>query len=324
MEDNNSLVGCQFLIRQITYDSMIVQVLVFVFICINLLLIVTFFKKDCFHTTARYILFALTLLADSFLLLISDALLIMIYYRIAMQMWLCIIITIFTLFYFFVTPVTLTAMTLERYVANCMPLHHGALCSTRRTMHCILLIHIISSFPCIVILSPFFASIPDSFFRKCGFCSVETFMLQRWHEHLRSAISQFYFLIMCIVIVFCYVKIMKVAKAASGENKKSTGKGVRTVVLHAFQILLCLIQLWFPIIEKAVLHIDGRLFQQLRYVNYIIFSLFPRCLSPLVYGLRDETFLHALKSVFGYYYHKNTKQQIKIIILHRKRSHLMQ
>uniref|UniRef100_A0A672YE63 G-protein coupled receptors family 1 profile domain-containing protein n=1 Tax=Sphaeramia orbicularis TaxID=375764 RepID=A0A672YE63_9TELE len=306
------------------YRITIIQVLVFVCICINLLLIVTFFKKDCFHTTARYILFALTLLTDSFLLLISDVLLIINYYRITMQMWLCIIITIFALFYFFITPVTLTAMTLERYVAICMPLHHGVLCSTRRTMHCILIIHIISSFPCIVILSPFFASIPDSFFRKCAFCSVETFMLQRWHEHLRSGISQFYFLIMCIVIVFCYVKIMKVAKAASGENKKSTGKGLRTVVLHAFQLLLCLIQLWCPIIENAVLHIDGRLFQKLRYVNYIIFSLFPRCLSPLVYGLRDETFFHALKSVFGFYYHKNTKQQIKIIILQRKRSHLMQ
>ncbi|KAI9547878.1 hypothetical protein NQZ68_012895 [Dissostichus eleginoides] len=78
------------------------------------------------------------------------------------------------------------AMTLERYVAICMPLRHGELCSTRSAMHCILIIHGLSAVP------------------------------------------------------------LKVAKAASGENKKSTWKGLRTVILHAFQLLLCLIQLWGP------------------------------------------------------------------------------
>ncbi|KAF6728142.1 hypothetical protein FQA47_022485, partial [Oryzias melastigma] len=42
-----------------------------------------------------------------------------------------------------------TPMTLERYVAICMPLRHAELCSTRSTMHCILIIHGISSIPCI-------------------------------------------------------------------------------------------------------------------------------------------------------------------------------
>ena len=102
-------------------------------------------------------------------------------------------------------------------------------------------------------------------------------------------------MILCITIVFCYVKIMKVAKAASGENKKSTRKGLRTVVLHAFQLLLCLIQLWCPFIEAAARQIDLMLYVNVRYFTYIAFYLAPRCLSPLIYGLRDDKFFLALK-----------------------------
>uniref|UniRef100_A0A4W6DPM1 G-protein coupled receptors family 1 profile domain-containing protein n=1 Tax=Lates calcarifer TaxID=8187 RepID=A0A4W6DPM1_LATCA len=299
MAANNSLAG-DFLPRKV--KLIITQILVMIFLCINLLLIMTFFKKECFHTSARYILFALTLLSDSFLLFMSDILVIWAIFHLTIQVWLCVIICAVLLLYVTVTPVTLTVMTLECYVAICMPLRHGELCSTRSTMHCILIIHGLSSVPCIVILSAFFVSASLSFYKKYQICSVEIFIFHTWQDHLRSALYQFQFLIMCIIIVFCYVKIMKVAKAASGENKKSTKKGLRTVLLHGFQLLLCLIQLWCPFIEAAVFKISFSLFEDVRYFNYIMFYLAPRCLSPLIYGLRDEVFFHALKhyASFGF------------------------
>ncbi|KAM9359573.1 odorant receptor 131-2-like [Symphorus nematophorus] len=301
MADNNSLVAGEVSLRQV--NVIIVQVLVMIFLCINFLLIITFFQKECFYKTARYLLFAVTLLSDSLILIMSDILLILFYFQCAMKVWLCIIICVGILPHMTVTPVTLTAMTLERYVAICMPLRHAELCSTRSTMHCILIIHGLSSVPCIVILSTFFVSASSSLYKQYKLCSVEMFILYRWQAHLRSAISQFYFLIVCIIIVFSYVKIMKVAKAASGENKKSMWKGLRTVILHAFQLLLCLIQLWCPFIENAILQINVMLFINVRSINYILFSLAPRCLSPLIYGLRDEKFFQALKSsaTFGLY-----------------------
>ncbi|XP_040902758.1 odorant receptor 131-2-like [Toxotes jaculatrix] len=303
MANNSSLVGRGFLPRQINDRVIIVQILVMIFLSINLLLVMTFFKKECFYTSARYILFAVTLLSDSLLLFMSDILLIFTYFEFTLQVWLCVIVCVVPLLYLVVTPVTLTAMTLERYVAICMPLRHGELCSTRNTMHGILIIHGLSSVPCIVVLCTFFASASLSFYKQHNVCSVEIFSLYRWQDHIRSAVYQFYFLIMCIIIVFSYVKIMKVARAASGENKKSTRKGLRTVLLHGFQLLLCLIQLWCPFIETAVLQINFRLFINVRYFNYIMFRLAPRCLSPLIYGLRDETFFHALKNYvsFGWY-----------------------
>ncbi|XP_053279169.1 odorant receptor 131-2-like [Pleuronectes platessa] len=274
---------------------MLIQVFIVLFLCINLLQITTFFSKEVFYTTMRYVLFAVSLMSDCLFLFLADILLILSYYRFTIQMWLCLIIYMVSSLYTFVTPVTLTAMTLERYVAICLPLRHAELCSPRSTLHGILIIHSLSSLPCIVVLSIFFASASSASYTQGRLCTVEVFLIHMWQGHLRSAINQFYFLIMCISIVFSYVKIMRVAKAASAEDKQSTWRGLRTVGLHAFQLLLCLIQLWCPFIEAAVLQINLMLFINVRFFNYITFILAPRCLSPLIYGLRDEMFFHALK-----------------------------
>uniref|UniRef100_A0A4W6DRY7 G-protein coupled receptors family 1 profile domain-containing protein n=1 Tax=Lates calcarifer TaxID=8187 RepID=A0A4W6DRY7_LATCA len=263
----------------------IVQVLVAAFLCINFSLITTFFMKDFFYTSMRYILFANTLLSDCLILIVTNLLLILSYFNVTIQMWLCLIIFAVSSLYTFVTPVTLTAMTLERYVAICMPL----------ALHCILIIHALSSIPVTVILSTFVASVTPSFYKQYRVCTGEMFILHTWQRQLRSGISQFYFLIMFITIVVSYTEIMKVTKAASGQSKKSTKKGLRTVLLHGFQLLLCLIQLWTPFIEAAALQINLMLFINIRYFNYIMFYLLPRCLSPLIYGLRDDKFFLALK-----------------------------
>nr|XP_046245538.1 odorant receptor 131-2-like [Scatophagus argus] len=295
MEANNSQIDGESPEYKIDDRSVFVQVLVALFLCINFILFTTFLMKAHFYTTMRYILFAITLLSDCAFLVISNVLLILTNFQYTIQMWPCLIIFIMVSVYTFVTPVTLTAMTLERYVAICMPLRHAELCSTRSALYCILIIHGLSSVPCIIILSIFFSTATLSVFRQNNICTADVFTHQNWQSHLRSAVFQFYFLIMFITIIFCYVKIMKVAKAASGENKKSTWKGLRTVILHAFQLLLCITQFWCPFIEEALLKIDYMLFAKIRYFNYIMFNLIPRCLSPLIYGLRDDKFFLALK-----------------------------
>uniref|UniRef100_A0A671YJA6 Odorant receptor 131-2-like n=1 Tax=Sparus aurata TaxID=8175 RepID=A0A671YJA6_SPAAU len=293
MEDNSSWVGGE--VRQINDRVISVQLLVMMFLSINFLLILTFFKKKSFYTIARYILFAVTLLSDSLILLISNTLFLLSHFNFTIQVWLCISITMVVFLYSMVTPVTLTAMTLERYVAICMPLRHAELCSQHIHVHCILIIHGLSSLPCIAFFSSFFASASLSLYKQHKICIPQMYILHRWQDHIWSTVQQVYFFIMVIIIVFCYVKIMKVAKTASGDNKKSTWKGLRTVILHGFQLLLCLIQLWIPFIESYVFEINLSLFINVRYFNYITFILAPRCLSPLIYGLRDEMFFHALK-----------------------------
>ncbi|KAF7199167.1 odorant receptor 131-2-like [Nothobranchius furzeri] len=293
--ESNKTVTDGLAIRAINYRVILVQVMICVFLFINFFLMMTFFLKDCFYTSMRYILFVVTLFSDCLFLLMTNALLIFSYFNFAIQIWLCVIIYIVLAEYSFVTPLTLTAMALERYVAICMPLRHAELCTTRTTLHLIIIIHSISFVPGFVIVAIFFARVTHVVYNMGTVCSVESFILYEWMNHLRSVLYLLYFLIMCIIIVFSYVQIMKVAKAASGENKKSTWRGLRTVILHAFQLLLCLIQMWCPFIEAAMLQIDFMLFINIRYFNYITFILAPRCLSPLIYGLRDELFFQAVR-----------------------------
>lgn len=294
MAQNNSVAGSN--IRQITPQVLLVQVLVTVFLFINSVLIATIFMKDIFYTNMRYILFATTLVSDSIILIVTNMLLIMSFSSFPIPMWTCFIIYIISSVYTFVTPITLTVMSLERYVAICMPLRHADLCFPRRALHCIIIVHGLSLIPSIIVMSTFFSLVNFSVYADYHICSVELFLVESWQDHLRSAGSQVYFTIMFIAILICYIKIIKVAKSASGENKQAMWKGMRTVLFHAIQLLLCLSHLWSPIVESAVLKIDFQLFIRIRLFNYIMFNLCPRCLSPLIYGLRDETFFFAMKS----------------------------
>lgn len=283
-------------LERLGYRGVMVQVLLLTFLCTNLLLIVTLLSNSCFYTRTRYILFTVTLFSDSLILFISDILFLV--NRFKMHIALCVPIYILVLVYTFVTPLTLTAMTLECYVAICLPLRHGELCTTRRTLHCILIIHGLSLLPVTVILSVFFISAPPIYYSIQRVCSMDMFVFLKWQDNVKLVLYQVYFLAMAATICFSFIKIMKAARAASREDKKSEKKALRRVSLHGFHLLLCLVQLWCPFIDTAVLHISITLFIDVRVSNYILFYLSPKCLSPLIYGLWDEKILQALKKKF--------------------------
>ncbi|KAK0147325.1 Odorant receptor 131-2 [Merluccius polli] len=255
-------------LRTINHKVIVVQILITIFLYLNCLLLTSFFKKEIFRRSMRYIFFVFTLMSDCLYLLVTNVLLILSFFNTFMQIWLCIFLIIVLSVFNFVFPLTLTAMTLERYVAICMPMRHGALCTPRSALHCILIIHTISSIPISIIVSIYFASVPLSIYMEDGLCSIEMLMIHRWQSYLLSAVNQLYFIIMFVIIVFCYIEITKAARKASGETKTSTGKGLRTVLLHGFQLILCLTQLWCPFVEAAVLQID--------------FLLYINCLAPAV------------------------------------------
>ncbi|XP_048836861.1 odorant receptor 131-2-like [Brienomyrus brachyistius] len=285
-------------VRLINEKVLIVQVLVMVFLYINSLLIFTFFKKETFYTNTRYIFFAHTLICDCVFLFMSDLLLVMSYFRILMPAGLCVIICVVMIILTFATPLTLTAMSVERYVAICMPLRHAEISTPHRALYGILVIHAFSILQSFVVLPIFVVSVPLSFYITDRICSVEMLIVNSWQSHLKSAASQFYFLIMSSTIIFTYIKILKAAKIASTDTKKkSTSKCLKTVILHGFQLVLSLFQLWCPFIEMAVLQIGNlELFVTIRYLDYLAFILAPKCLNPLIYGLRDDHFYIVLKN----------------------------
>ncbi|XP_041919026.1 odorant receptor 131-2-like [Alosa sapidissima] len=289
--------------RPLNDQAIIVQVLISLFLYIDLLMIVTFFKKEAFHSVTRYIFFAHTLICDCTFLVISDVLLLLSYLRIIMPTSLCMLICAVVVNLNVATPLTLTAMSVERYVSICMPLRHAELSTPQRAAHAILVVQAMASVLMLVTMISLAVVMPLDFYLSRRVCSLEMLQTHAWQKNLTNAVSQFYFLLMSLAICFCYVKIMGVARVASGADRSSMNKGLRTVVLHALQLLLSLIQLWCPFVELAVLQIDLHMFVNLRYFDYVMFILAPRCLVPLVYGLRDESFLAALKhyAFFGCY-----------------------
>lgn len=57
--------------------------------------------------------------------------------------------------------------------------------------------------------------------------------------------------------------------------------------------------------EAAILPINLKLYINVRFFDYIVFILAPRCLCPLVYGLRDEKFFLAIKYYVFFGVNKN-------------------
>ncbi|XP_036393650.1 odorant receptor 131-2-like [Megalops cyprinoides] len=297
---NLSNIPAPLLSRPWNEKIVLVQVLVGIFLYVNCLMICTFFKKEAFRTDTRYILFAQTLITDSALMVVTDVAFCGNYFQIPVHCIPCVIMCTILTWLTFGTPLTLVAMCLERYVAICMPLRHASISTTRTRLLGLVLIWCLAGIPSLIGLIMFAASVPLKAFSSYFICSVEMMVIHNWQGHFRGALYQFYFFVMLVIIGFTYVKIMAAARGAS-SNKKSASKGLRTVVLHAFQLLLCLIQLWSPYVEMAIMNINFMLFINVRYSNFIVFMLAPRCLSPLIYGLRDEKFFVVLRyyAVFG-------------------------
>ncbi|XP_063060721.1 odorant receptor 131-2-like [Engraulis encrasicolus] len=288
--------------RPLNEKILLVQVLVGIFLYVNSLMIFTFLKKEAFRTDTRYVLFAQTLFMDSTLMVLTDLAVIQSYFQYTIPCLPCLLLCMLMIWLQFGTPVTLVAMCLERYVAICMPLRHGGISTHRTKLLGLVVIWWLSAVPPLLVLCLFLSSSAALALSSTYMvCEVERLLAEGWQETLRSAVAELYFLWMSVVIVFTYVRIVLVASKAATGNSRSVAKGRKTVTLHAVQLLLCLIQFCCPFVETAILKIDLQLFINVRYFNFITFILAPRCLSPLIYGLRDESFFLVLRyyAVFG-------------------------
>ncbi|XP_066499631.1 odorant receptor 131-2-like [Hoplias malabaricus] len=273
----------------------LVQILVLMFLNVNCLMIFTFLKKEMFREETRYILFAQTLFVDTAFILICTLLVIVNLLQCHIPVIPCILICTAATLFTVCTPLTLVAMCLERYVAICMPLNHANISTSRTRFLGLLVIWAISLIPAMFNFIAYVSVVPRSTLLSYTVCSVELMIGEEWQAQTRFMLFLLVFLFMLIIILFTYIKIMIAARGASSEKKKSTNKSLKTVILHAFQLFLCTLQFICPYIEKALWNDDLILFISVRYFDFIAFIIAPRCLSPLIYGLRDDKFFHALR-----------------------------
>ncbi|KAA8577431.1 hypothetical protein FQN60_011535, partial [Etheostoma spectabile] len=165
-----------------------------------------------------------------------------------------------------ISPLTLVVMSVERYVAVCYPLRHSTLVTIRNTEVAIVGVWVFSSLNVLtkVILLLMFPFQNLESLEMRDFCARENMLLDRISDDYHKAFTYFLFVSAGVAVTSSYIGVMIAARFAS-TNKASArraplSKVVQRIVLVRIQIVL-----------------------------YVCIVIFPRCLSALIYGIRDQT-----------------------------------
>ncbi|KAI7796185.1 odorant receptor [Triplophysa rosa] len=264
-----------------------------VFLYVNGVMLFTLKKKAVFQDSSRYILFGHMLWLDTFNLLMSVVLFVIAVSRISLLKVVCVILLVAATVIYQVSILNLALMSLERYVAICFPLRHADITTFRRTHMAIGVVWMISWIKPMSELTIFYAF--DSTNTQVNLlCSKTTFFRLPIYKKLDVAFACIYFVSVCFIVIFTYASIAIVAKSASGD-KISAKKANKTVLLHLIQLGLGAASI---LVDVIFVRTDVMTFLNVMYFCFITFIIFPKCLSPLIYGLRDQAF----SSLFKYYF----------------------
>ncbi|XP_034389181.1 odorant receptor 131-2-like [Cyclopterus lumpus] len=261
---------------------------------INGSLIHTFRKHQIFYVNPRYILFIHLVVNDMIQLTTTITLFVLSYAFYAINVSLCCVFITFTVFTTFNTPLNLAVMAAECYVAICLPLRHAELCTVGRTYAAIGLIWAASGVSVLLDVVIVVATEPVGWFHSTVFCNRDSLFRHPIHFLKRDVSYGVYLAAVWLTLLFTYVKIFWAAKASSASNG-DTKKARSTILLHGFQLLLCMFTYVTHLVRNAaVRHFPGHEVN-VAFSLYIVVHIVPRLLSPVVYGLRDKSFRRHLK-----------------------------
>ncbi|XP_058272140.1 odorant receptor 131-2-like [Hemibagrus wyckioides] len=281
------------------------------FIYLNAIMVYTLWSKPVFKETPRYILFKHMLLNDSIQLFVTSLLYILVLAYLKLVMATCAFLVIISGTTFRNAPLNLALMSVERHVAICFPLRHAEIATQKRTYIAIGIIWFMGLIHYLIDL--FYSAVMDpKFLTSQIFCTREKLFIKQWQVDLHQHFNIFFFLSVSVIILFTYISIFITARSVS-SNKDSAVKAHKTVLLHFIQLGLCLTSFLYSFIERAAaMSGSSGLFLDLRYLNYLFVLILPRCLSPLIYGLRDD----AVRPLFIYYFRCSTGKRTPTVNVH--------
>ncbi|XP_050948610.1 odorant receptor 131-2-like [Labeo rohita] len=268
-----------------------------IFLYVNGVMILTLRKKTVFQEASRYILFGHMLWVDTLNLVMSVVLFVCALCRLLVLKIVCLVLLVTATALYQASTLNLALMSLERYVAICFPLRHAQITTYGRTNMAIGVVWMISWIKSLSEIIVFF-SFDTTNIAMNIFCSRTTFFRLQVYRKIDTAFTTIYFVSVCFVIIFTYASIASVAKSAS-SHKTSAKKANSTVLLHLIQLSFCAVSILVGVIQEVIYaNADYVTSINVMYFCFVVFLIFPRCLSPLIYGLRDQAF----SSLFKYYF----------------------
>ncbi|XP_069828974.1 odorant receptor 131-2-like [Dendropsophus ebraccatus] len=267
------------------------------FTCFITMILNVFFMTSHLRDNTRYVLFVYMLVNDTYFLYSGLYFLLGSLYELHVPVPLCFFLYTLSTVAFKVTPYSLAAMAVEQYVAICHPLRRVELCTTYRAHVTFAMIFTWLAIPCAIELCFMFSSMTN-IFNLHIICRQNLLVVSPIQFVIRSITLVLCFSIVGLVIFITYVKIMLVAHRLS-SGSSSASKAGKTVMLHAFQLLLCMGSLLSNLTESF--QMKQAELQPL--INFFIFTCLPRLLSPMIYGFRDEALRKYMKSSLARFVH---------------------
>uniref|UniRef100_A0A8C6LJH0 G-protein coupled receptors family 1 profile domain-containing protein n=1 Tax=Nothobranchius furzeri TaxID=105023 RepID=A0A8C6LJH0_NOTFU len=276
------------LLRTIIFSTMSTVPSVF-FLFINGTMLVSLRSKPVFRETSRYILLFNLLFADTVQLTQCQVQFLISVCRVKLAYSLCTALSMLANLTTGISPLTLVIMPLERYVAVCYPLRHASIITIRSTTVAIIVIWAVSSLNNVtrVLLFLQFPFEKVESLQIRDLCSNIALVTPR--DNYDKAYTCLVFVSAGLAVIYSYTGVVVAARSAS-TDKASAHKARKTLLLHLIQLGLSLSSMiYYPLLIALARTVSRLVFVWVQNVFYVLFIILPRCLSSLVYGLRDQT-----------------------------------
>ncbi|TWW61410.1 hypothetical protein D4764_04G0000560 [Takifugu flavidus] len=235
---------------------------------INATMVHTFNRHHIFRTSPRFILFIHLVINDMIQLSISSALFVLSYTVRTLSVPVCCLFIVPAISTTQNTPLNLSLMAAECYLAVCLPLRYTY-----------------------IYVAILVATEPPDFRHSRILCSRDSLFRSSDSKTKRDVSHIFFLVLVWSTLFYTYFRILFVAKAADSGAKKARS----TILLHGFQMLLSMLIYVRPMVMELVMKQFPAHLASVNFSVFIINQMLPRFLSPFIYGFRDKTFWKHLK-----------------------------
>ncbi|XP_051250718.1 odorant receptor 131-2-like [Dicentrarchus labrax] len=270
-----------------------------VFLFINGTMLFTLRSKLVFCETSRYILLYNLLFSDTIQMSLSQLLYLLSAWRLRLTYPVCGLLVMFAGLTNEVSPLTLVVMSLERYVAVCYPLRHATIITIRNTAVAIIVVWAFCSLNVLtrVLLLLDFPFSDLGSLQMTDLCNSLVMSIGPMSDIYDKAYTCFLFTSAGVAVISSYIGVVIAARSAS-TDKASARKARNTLLLHLVQLGLTFSSTIYTQLILLISNTVSRLVRvRMQNFLYVVFFILPRCLSSLIYGLRDQT----IRPILVYY-----------------------